>query len=142
MALLAVFKFRDFQQQAGRTSAWVATAAAGDLLGSQIAAVTNAGRQNTDVIQVFLHNNPGVAANYQNIEDKCELVFIDAVGSVHKYLIPAPVTGLFLPDQETVNTADPTGIIADYIVSAQSSAGSALTHFLGGRRLRHVGRNT
>lgn len=66
------------------------------------------------VSNAFVHQNSapdknytyGTSARYDTIEDKAALTFRDEWGALHRYQIPAPISTIFLADQETVNMAN------------------------------------
>jgi len=71
-------------------------------------ALSNAAVQNVNgldsqygVAQYGLH----APSDYQNVEQKAVMVFQDAAGQLHRFMIPAPKVGIFLADRQTV---DPT----------------------------------
>ena len=92
----------------------------------------------------------GANAQWANVEDKMILLFIDGLGSYHRYAIPAPIAaGQFLADGITVdktNAAVAALITAFLTVPVCGIDGSALTTFVGGwlrrrrtkRRLNHL----
>lgn len=130
----AVMSFRDVQGQVGKVTAYVAAAANATALDAAIATASNAGPAGFDVLAITPQAIAGTAATYENVEDKAQLVFKAADGSTHRYQIPAPVSSLFLADQETVNSAN--ALITAFTTNAQSAQGSALTTFVGGKRIR------
>jgi hypothetical protein len=69
-----------------------------------------AAASNAHCYSITYSNGPdrtyGTAANYLDVEDKMEMVFVDVNGNLHRYQVPAPLTTDFLADQETMNGAD------------------------------------
>ena len=88
--------------------------------------------------------NYGTAAQYADIEDKALLLFEDAAGKYHRYLIPAPIEAMFLADGITIDKTQAamasliTGWTVTYPVCGID--GSILTTYIGGwlrrKRLR------
>lgn len=80
----------------------------------------------------------GTTAEYETIEDKAMMVFQTDTGAIHRYLVPAPKSAIFLTDKETV---DPTnGLVTTYVTAMLAAAvsrdGTAMNAFIGGVRLR------
>lgn len=140
MAVKGVANFEDFQGQASKVVFFTTLAATVDTVANGIAAASNAGERNSDAITFTVHNVAAVAATYENAEDKAQLVFRDTSGATHKYQIPAPKSTMFLADQETVNTADPTGVIGIITANVVSLQGNAVSTFVAGKRLRRRSR--
>ena len=94
----------------------------------------------------------GAVGQYQDAEDKAELVFQTAGGSFHRYQIPGPLAAIFLADLETVDSTNALvkQFVADMLnatfggtapSSGQTKAtvsrdGTSLVLFIGGIRLR------
>lgn len=94
----------------------------------------------------------GNTTNFQNIEDKAVFVFTDAEGSIHRYMIPAPLETIFDNDSETllITNAHVQQLVSDMLNAAYGAAtpttgntkavvgrnGTPLTYFAGGFRLR------
>lgn len=81
----------------------------------------------------------GASGAYSDVEDKAEIAFTDAAGSVHRYQIPAPIAAAFLADDETLNPAN--AAVAALITAMTdgttgSRSGVLNTGFLGGVRIR------
>jgi len=76
----------------------------------------------------------GTDAEYERIEDKARMTFQTAVGSIHRYSIPAPKIGIFAADGETVNGAntDVATFTAAMIAAGCSRDGVAIDSFVGG----------
>ena len=69
--------------------------------------------------------------DYQSVRDKAHLVYTDGTDLVAVDL-PAPVAALFLADQETVDPADPTGVLAALAAILTTASGSPVTAFVAG----------
>ena len=96
--------------------------------------------------------NYGAAGGFQDAADKAVFFFQDGAGRLHKYQIPAPISSMFLVDQETIDPSN-AGVkqfVADMLnvtfngtapttgqtKSAVTANGSPLITFLGGERTR------
>lgn len=140
------YTFRDVKGQTSTMRFYLsaadaaAAATAGQALGTALAAHSNAALQNARG-PYSLPPGPvtygGTDGSYSEVEDKAELVFATASGSIHRYRLPACNKGLFLADLETV---DPNGgvgaIITAVIGNACSRDGSVVQSFIGGVRTR------
>ena len=140
MVVKATMAFVDDQGQASRVIAYTADSAGANTLSAAIAAASNAGQRNVDAITVTVHTGAPTAAVYENVEDKASVVFKALDGSTHKYQLPAPVAAIFESDEETVDPADPTGVITAFLNGAFAYTGSPLTTFVSGRRIRRRSR--
>lgn len=69
---------------------------------------------------------------YAPLFPSATLLFRCADGSSARVRIPSPHTGLFLADGETVDPADPLGVIAALQAVITSNTGSSAAAFLGG----------
>lgn len=45
----------------------------------------------------------GTAATYENVEDRCYFNFVTATGIIIRLSVPAPLEGIFMADQKTVD---------------------------------------
>jgi hypothetical protein len=108
-------------------------------LNGALAAMSNATCSNLTFEQ-FPGHTRGTASNYQDVEDKAVLTFLDPAGAIHSYQIACPKTATFLADQETVNAAETNtaAVIAVFTTVAYGRYTdlSPLT-FVGGVRKRH-----
>jgi len=72
---------------------------------------------------------------FPDVRDKAVLTFADSgSGDMVTATIPAPTDALFLADGETVDPADPTGVIADLLAIMSTTGGVAVDTFIGGTR--------
>lgn len=87
----------------------------------------------------------GTDAPYPTIEDKATFTFQTAVGSIHRYQLPAPLTAIFRPDDETVKSPNGAGdaqeILLNNLVTAMvghacSRDGVLIDSWIGGVRQR------
>lgn len=76
---------------------------------------------------------PGGA--YQTVRLQAILYFACADTTIAQVVIPAPASGVFLADQETIDPANVlvAGLITACIGNLMSSSGSLATAYLGGR---------
>lgn len=115
-----VYTFYDAKQQSAKLSLYVASdgvvadpaddaAFIGIDLGnlSNSSTVTGGGGNTIRAHGPFTTNpqkvTAGSTSNYQDIADKAEFFFADVNGGLHRYLVPAPKSTIFLADQETVD---------------------------------------
>lgn len=86
----------------------------------------------------------GTQADFGSVEDKAVMVFIDAVGQIHRYQVPAPVSSIFLADGMTVDSANVNVLaFADVMINSgahayfvSSRGQNSLNTFVGGIRIR------
>ena len=94
----------------------------------------------------------GASGAYENIEDKATFTFADAVGTLHRYQVPAPKSAIFMADGETIDNTNGAVklFVADMInatyggtapdasqtKAAVSRSDQALVTFVGGIRQR------
>jgi hypothetical protein len=62
----------------------------------------------------------GAAADYRDVEDKAVFTFQDAFGGIHRFQVPAPIAGIFLPDGETVDITNT--LVVAYVSAVQAGA--------------------
>jgi hypothetical protein len=74
------------------------------------------------------------AADYPSVADEAVLVYTDAAGLVARVTILAPVAAVFLADGQTVDPADPTGIIAAWLAILVTPSDTPVTSFVAGYR--------
>lgn len=147
-----IFSFRDAKGQVSRVKLLGSTAALYDdqntltgalltdlqaLSNAVIFQVTGTGGNASAYVQY------GTPATYENVEDKAALFFQTAVGRRMRIEIPAPLSAIFLSDQETVN---PTNThVAALITTMTTGSGTAevvdrggavVNNFVGGIRIR------
>jgi hypothetical protein len=82
----------------------------------------------------------GTAANYLDVEDKLVLSF-NLNGVIHRFQVPAPITGVFLADQETADStvAALASVITDFqtfVYARDTAISGPMGTFLGGIRIR------
>lgn len=138
------FTFRDDKGQTAvvRMFLTAADAAAANTAGSDIAStiapLSNAALQGSSgaYTSTPAANTYGANAEYERVEDKAVLTFQTAVGSIHRYKVPAPKVAIFLADGETVDPANALVIafVADMLAAGASRDGVALSSFIGGTR--------
>jgi hypothetical protein len=86
------------------------------------------------------HGTPNIVGNapadaqYPSALDTAVLKFTTASPSTVILTIPAPVAALFLADQETVDPADPTGVIAAAKACLSDILGSLAATYVSGVR--------
>jgi hypothetical protein len=80
----------------------------------------------------------GTTADFAAAEDKAVYTFSAADGSLHRVQVPAPKIDIFEVDTVTVDAAqtDSAAFITAYLANAVTSAGAAMTLFIGGIRQR------
>lgn len=141
------FTFRDAKGDVSRVSVFVTdatyAAATNDMTTLQplLTALTNAVLVNA---KGPLTSSPaaagyGTAAEFDTIEDKAVLSFVTSTGAIHRYQVPAPKSGIFLADKETIDPAqaDVAAFTAGVVANKVSSRdGALITAYIGGVRLR------
>jgi hypothetical protein len=75
------------------------------------------------------------AAVYQTIYDVAQLTFTTAAGSLVTYNVYAPVSSLFLADQETVDPVAAAALITAALATLEDSAGNAVSAYISGIRI-------
>jgi hypothetical protein len=80
----------------------------------------------------------GTTGNFAAVEDKAVYTFSAADGSLHRVQVPAPKIAIFEVDTITVDAAqtDSAAFITAYIANVVTSAGAAITSYVGGIRVR------
>jgi len=145
--LKEIATWRDSKGHIGKTAFYVAssgTAAsqqtAADTVLTAIQAITNAAVQHTTGPATSLAGPVvyGTTADFATAEDKAVFTFSAADGSLHRYRIPAPKVDIFEVDTITVDAdqTDAAAYITAVLANVVTSAGAALTIFLGGVRTR------
>jgi hypothetical protein len=145
--LKEVVTFRDAKGNTGRVSFFVASS--GTALTQQTAAaavidamfpLSNAivqaaiGPSTSTRVEVTYGTN----SVYASIEDKAIFTFQTATGDIHRFQVPAPVSGIFLADGETVDPANTlvVAFVSAVIADAVSQSGQALAFGAFGTRIR------
>ncbi len=136
MAVKTVYTFVDHNKVRARVSLWCASNVQAGVLNTSIQLVSNAGAMTYGVTEFHVQFGTATSAVYEGSPDKAVLAFRSGVGRRVLLEIPAPKSGLFLADGETVDPGDPLGIIASFINFAQDQDGNAISAFVGGRRTR------
>jgi hypothetical protein len=75
-----------------------------------------------------------VSATYQRVVDSAALTFTDAMGSLVRIQLPAPVSSIFLADQETVDITMIGGIVGAVVGTVVTPAGGVVTAYVSGVR--------
>lgn len=101
-----------------------------------IMAKSNAGVVNTWEGPLLAPAVAAVAAVYQEVTDQAVLVFQTGSGALVKVIVPAPHSSIFQADQETVDAAQITALIAAVLADVVTPAGTALTAYVAGVRTR------
>jgi len=108
------YGFRDAKGMTCRASIWIyydsAASAGGRVVGSNVSgaidALSNAHAESTSgPFSAFLVPAYGATATYVDVEDKALLTFKHTDGTLSRLSIPAPISGMFLADGQTVNAA-------------------------------------
>lgn len=117
-----------------RTANYVATAAnlAAFLAALQVA--SNAGQAITTMGTASFPGNPPTDAQYPSALDTAVLNFATSGGGTVIVTVPAPVSALFLGDNETVDPADPTGLLAATAACLGDVLGNPISFFRSGVR--------
>jgi hypothetical protein len=138
-ALRQVYTFRDHFGYLGHVRCFVPDTAAGTSLAADMAALSAAhfvGGNGPFTTQRGAIVFPA-ASTYSSIIDKVRMTMLDVDGLMHPYLIPVPLSALFLPDGFSV---DPTnGLVgawaASMVAHARTGNDIAFSQFVGGRRV-------
>lgn len=108
-ALRVTYIFRDAKGQTGRMKVLVGGADNPTVLtdignlATDLQAVSNA-HVSTSLDAAVSHIY-GTNAEFPNVEDKAQLVFVGPNGDVHRFQIPAPILAIFNTDGETVKAS-------------------------------------
>lgn len=80
----------------------------------------------------------GTNAAYPSVEDKAIFTFTSAVGSIHRFQVPAPLAAIFLADGETIDPANTlvTAFTSAVVANTVSRDGVAITFGAFGTRIR------
>ncbi len=96
------------------------------------------GKSNADYLEYWegplvINGAPSPAASpYQSVTSQAVLTFLCADGTVAKVALPAPQSGIFLSDGQTVDSTQIAVIIANCLGSLISNTGSPAVSFLSG----------
>lgn len=75
-----------------------------------------------------------LAGVYQQVLDVANLYFLDAGGFITRVVLPAPLSSIFLADQETVDITQIGAIISAVLASGRSAGGLVLSSYVNGTR--------
>lgn len=75
-----------------------------------------------------------ISAPYASVKDGAALVFQTASGALVRITVPAPDSGIFMADNETVDPATIAALIAAVIADVVTADGIAVTAFVAGYR--------
>jgi len=81
----------------------------------------------------------GSTAEYETVEDKAAMTFLDQQGKLHRFQVPAPIATDFKTDKETVNSAqaDVANVITDIGTFVYGAiADTSPMAYVGGIRVR------
>lgn len=148
---LQSLNYRDAKGQTASFKFWITSLTAVEANMTDVAtAVSNAiGSLNTAITLAFLQSahgplntNPlpltyGVSgADYQEIQMKAQFTFTDSIGTIHRFAVPAPGTGIFKADRQTVDPAN--GFVATFIaaMTAALHAGDAFVSSRDGEQIK------
>lgn len=142
-ALYKSFSFRDAKGNISRVRVLIGDATTNAIqtdanaLATLLASVSNAAVRLTEAATNA--HSYGSSAEYNTVEDKASLAFVDPAGFLHKYQLPAPKSAEFDADQETVNAAETN--MAALITAFQTyvygrSTDTAPLSYVGGIRIR------
>lgn len=145
--LLESVSYRDSKGHIGKvryhvanTGTLITQGAAADAVLVAIGAISNAALQSasgpaTTAAGPVVY---GTTADFAAVEDKAVYTFSAADGSLHRVQVPAPKIAIFEVDTVTVDAAqtDSAAFITAYLANAVTSAGAAITAFVGGIRQR------
>lgn len=120
----------------GKTMAHLLTTAAGGAaVEAEIDAQSNAAVQTSWEGDLIAPAAPSpVAAPYQSVYDAATLVFSTASGAFARISIPAPDSGIFQADGETVNPAVIAALIALVLSDIVTADGDIVTAYVAGFR--------
>jgi hypothetical protein len=121
---------------AGGDSALVTmtTSAGAGAINLQLGALTNASVIQQWAGTLFAFAPAATAATYQSVNDRAVLFFGTAAGTIIKLLIPAPISAIFMADQETVNPASITALVTACIGNLSDALGNTANAYIGGTR--------
>lgn len=136
--------FKDAKGNRARMQFLIGGTDAGADIGQLVTLKTNAQTASnahvTTPISASRDNNYGTNGTFQSVEDKAVLVFQSPEGKLSRFQLPAPKTGVFYADQETVS---PTGLASSLIESIETFVygdqnDSSALQYVGGYRLRRA----
>jgi hypothetical protein len=106
---------------------------------TQLLAQSNADVLNMveSALTVFAPAPPG--GTYRTVGDAAILTFQDAGGNLTDITLPAPLSSIFLADQETVDITQIGGIIGAVVGTVVTPAGGNVTAFVAGVRVTKKG---
>ena len=142
VGVLATATLRDAKNQVSvakwyATGVGVAFLAAANALAVAIDTASNCHLDNSTGNPPLAPVAGGTSGNWIDVEDKGVVVIQTASGALHRFEVPAPVDGFFLPDGETMDGA---GVGQDYgdviIANAVTKDGVAFVSVVGGYRDR------
>lgn len=117
-------------------------------LAALINALSDATFQNVGGIDVLTPSAYGASGGYDGAEDRAVFAFATAQGTIGKIGIPAPKSGIFLSDDQTVDpsNADVAAFVAAMLsgtpvagvtgIYGATKSGTTFTTFLGALRVR------
>lgn len=122
----------------GRTRAtYVRTAAGASTIVADMVALSHADVQRSWEGNVVVNGSPAPSTgDYQNVADYATLVFATAAPSLVYLTLVAPLSTIFLADQETVDPVAIATLITDVTGSLEDGAGNVVTAYVGGFRRR------
>ncbi len=99
--------------------------------------LTNADDVLESEAQLFANMAPTpVNALYNAVQDEADLWFLTTASTIVQITVVAPISSLFMADQETVDPTSVAGLLATAIGLVVDPAGNAVVSFVGGRRSR------
>ena len=140
----ASYSFRDAKGQVSKMRLLIGAASSSALV-TAIEAATPLLQavSNAHVYGVTINSQPdhtyGVQADYQDVEDKANLTFLDYRQAIHRYQVPAPKTVEFKTDQQTVDSSETNmaALIAFFAASVYGTpADTSPLVYSGGLRIR------
>lgn len=107
-------------------------------LRAAIEAVTSCSTQRVALVAAAPVTDTYAASDYNDIQDKMLLTFVDADGARMNIKVPGPKTACFVANSDAVNTSDTAvaALITAVKAHAVSRNGAAIVDCLGGRRIR------
>lgn len=111
----------------------IVTASGVSSIRTQLAALSNAGVKETSEGTIATFSPTPAVATYPTVRQSAVLQFADAVGSIGRLIIPAPISSIFLSDGVTIDPTAITALITATVGSLLAGSSLPVTHFVGGQ---------
>lgn len=101
---------------------------------AQLNAVSNAFVREQSIGPRVTNSGSATVATYPTVRQTANLMFRDSgTGSMARVYVPAPISGIFLPDGVTVDPTTITSLIAAVTAQVLAGSGNLVDQFVGGQ---------